>query len=145
MGPSGPAGRAERPLKAFAATSDQDGASGHEEDQARMATIRASCGDCGDVELTTSDVRVRVCTDTNEGEYLFRCPRCTMTVVKAAEPRTIDLLVASGVAMQTWSLPAELWEPRYGSPITHDDLLDFHECLTDEALFSAAVDGIRQS
>jgi hypothetical protein len=109
-----------------------------------MATIRASCGDCGDVELTTADVRVRVCTDTNEGEYLFRCPVCAMAVVKAAEPRTIDLLVASGVAMQTWSLPAELWEPRYGSPITHDELLDFHETLADEAAFSAAIDTIRR-
>jgi hypothetical protein len=109
-----------------------------------MATIRASCGDCGDVELTTADVLVRVCTDTNDGEYLFRCPVCAMTVVKPAETRTIDLLVASGVSMQTWSLPAELWEPRCGGPITHDDILDFHECLTDDASLAAAVDGIRQ-
>ncbi len=55
-----------------------------------------------------------------------------MTVVKSAEPRTIDLLVASGVAFTTWRLPAELFETRIGEPITHDDLLDFHDLLHDE-------------
>jgi transcriptional regulator of acetoin/glycerol metabolism len=34
-----------------------------------------------------------------------------MVVVKSAEPRTIELLVASGVEMSTWDLPAELREP----------------------------------
>ena len=109
-----------------------------------MATIRASCPTCGDVELTTADVRVRVCINDDRGEYSFRCPICTMTVVKPAEARTIDLLVASGVAMDTWSLPAELSEPRIGDPISHDDLLDFHALLGREdmivKLMEAMVD-----
>ena len=79
-----------------------------------MPTIRATCGDCGDVELTTSDVRVRVCIEDNQGSYLFRCPTCQMAVVKSAEPRIVDLLVASGVELSTWSLPAELYEDRVG-------------------------------
>ena len=94
-----------------------------------MPTIRATCSDCGDVELTTSDVRVRVCIEDNQGSYLFRCPTCLMAVVKSAEPRIVDLLVASGVELSTWSLPAELFEDRGGSPLTHDDLLDFHLLL----------------
>jgi hypothetical protein len=99
-----------------------------------MATIRASCSECGDVELTTRDVHVRVCTLDNQGSYLFRCPSCCMTVVKAAEPRTIDLLVASGVSYETWSPPLELSEPRGdGTPITHDELIDFHALLQDDA------------
>ena len=99
-----------------------------------MATIRASCYDCGDVELTTADVHVRVCTLDNQGTYSFRCPLCTMTVVKPAEPRTVDLLVASGVAYETWNLPLELAEPRgTGDKLTHDDLIDFHAFLDDEA------------
>lgn len=97
-----------------------------------MATIRATCGDCGDVELTSAEVSVRVCIDDNSGSYTFRCPRCTMAVVKTAEPRIVELLVASGVRMSTWSLPLELSEPRMGSPITHDDLLDFHEILSGD-------------
>jgi hypothetical protein len=97
-----------------------------------MATIRASCSDCGDVELTTGDVHVRICDDNNAGTYAFRCPFCQMTVVKPAESRTIDLLIASGVAFSTWRLPAELNEAHIGEPINHDDLLDFHDLLQDD-------------
>lgn len=104
-----------------------------------MATIRASCEECGDVELTTADVRVRVCINDNRGEYSFRCPACAMTVVKPAEARTIDLLVASGVVMDTWSLPAELDEMKFGSPITHDDLLEFHDKLHDTSSWNEAL------
>jgi hypothetical protein len=107
-----------------------------------MATIRASCGDCGDVELTTRDVAVRVCSHDNRGTYSFRCPRCQMMVVKAAENRTLDLLVASGVHKSTWDLPAELLEHREGPAITHDDLLDFHHLLYDDAMFTAAVSSL---
>ncbi len=65
-----------------------------------MITIRASCERCGDVELTTADVRVRVwVSDDDRGEYSYRCPVCEMMVVKEAEPRIIDLLIASGVEM----------------------------------------------
>lgn len=104
-----------------------------------MATIRASCSDCGDVELTTHDVHVRICDDTNEGTYSFRCPHCRMTVVKPAETRTIDLLVASGVSFTTWRLPAELSERHEGEPISHDDLLDFHHLMSDDTKLSEAL------
>lgn len=97
-----------------------------------MPTIRATCADCGDVELTTADVRVRVCLEDSQGSYFFRCPTCQMGVVKDAEPRIVDLLVASGVELSTWTLPAELFEPRRGAPLTHDDLLDFHLLLSGE-------------
>jgi len=94
-----------------------------------MATIRATCGDCGDVEMTTADVWVRVCDDDKHGTYSFRCPICANVVVKPAEPHIVDLLVASGVAWSVWRLPAELDEPKHGAPLTYDDLLDFHDLL----------------
>ncbi|MBL8775566.1 MAG: hypothetical protein JNK12_06540 [Acidimicrobiales bacterium] len=94
-----------------------------------MATIRASCPDCGDVEFTTADVQVRISAPDGSGTYSFRCPGCVVTVVKSAEPRTIDLLLASGVEQATNPLPAELAEHGDGAPITHDDLLDFHDLL----------------
>jgi hypothetical protein len=98
-----------------------------------MATmIRASCTECGDVELTTRDVRVRVCSDLEQSTYVFRCPTCQMAVVKPAEQRVVDLLIASGVALDRWTLPAELTEPRLGEPITHDDLIDFHRLLRSD-------------
>ena len=107
-----------------------------------MATIRASCPDCGDVELTTADVTVRVCLDDDRGEYRFTCPVCSMVIVKPAEHRTIDLLVASGVHMDTWTLPAELFEKRSGREIDHDDILDFHRLLDDEAAIAEAMASI---
>jgi len=107
-----------------------------------MATIRASCETCGDVELTTADVRVRLCADDSRGEYSFRCPDCAMTVVKGAEPRTIDLLIASGVQVDTWTLPAELNEIKNGRPISHDDLLDFHDKLHDSTSWNEALTGL---
>jgi hypothetical protein len=111
-----------------------------------MATIRASCETCGDVELTTDDVHVRVCTLDNQGTYSFRCPACDMTVVKPAEPRTVDLLVASGVSYSTWSPPLELAEHRgYGAPINHDDLLDFHQFLEDDFALQSALLTLRET
>ena len=108
-----------------------------------MATIRASCSDCGDVELTTQDVHVRVCEADENGTYRFRCPRCQMVVVKPAEARTVDLLVTSGVPCTRWELPAELREPRFeGPPLTHDDLIDIHEALSDDRWLASALDAL---
>jgi hypothetical protein len=109
-----------------------------------MSTIRASCPDCGDVELTSVDMTVRVCAEDNRGSYAFRCPLCTMTVSKAAEQRIVDLLIASGVRVEVWSLPLELQERPVGEPLTHDDLLAFHELLQDDGWFatlSSMVEG----
>jgi hypothetical protein len=100
-----------------------------------MATIRASCVGCGDVELTSRDLTVRVCRDNGAGTYSFGCPRCHQIAVRSAEPRIVELLVTSGVRLVTWSLPAELNEVHTGPPIDHDDLLDFHALLeTDDWL-----------
>lgn len=101
-----------------------------------MATIRASCPDCGDVELTSANITVRVCSEDNRGSYVFRCPSCRMAVTKSAEPRIIDLLVSSGVRLDVWHLPAELQEIRLGALFTHDDLLEFHELLDGDAWFA---------
>jgi predicted RNA-binding Zn-ribbon protein involved in translation (DUF1610 family) len=109
-----------------------------------MATIRASCPDCGDVEFTSEDVQVRVSGHDGSGSYAFPCPRCSVTVVKAAEARTIDLLVASGVVTVDEPMPAPI-EPRpeTGDPLTHDDLVRFHDLLhADESWFSELAAGL---
>ena len=108
-----------------------------------MATIRATCGDCGDVVLATTDVRVLRCTHDNSTSYSFLCPLCQLMVVKSARARTIDLLLASGVAASSWDYPAELDEPRgSGGPVSHDKLLDFHRFLADDSCFSEAVNAL---
>lgn len=97
-----------------------------------VATIRASCPTCGDVELTTGDVRVLLCSTTNEGSYAFRCPACRLAVSKPAEARVVDVLVSSGVRLSVWHMPAELGEVKTGEPINYDDLLAFHEELQQD-------------
>jgi endogenous inhibitor of DNA gyrase (YacG/DUF329 family) len=106
-----------------------------------MAKIRASCPTCGDVELTTEDVIVRVCANDTSGTYTFGCPLCETHVVKPAEQHIVDLLTASGVKVVVWTLPAELLERPVGEPFTHDDLLDFHSQLhDDEAVMNALAE-----
>lgn len=108
-----------------------------------MATrIRANCEDCGDVELTVGDVEVSVCTTDNSGTYRFNCPLCDNDVIKAAEPRVVDLLVASGVRLSTWDIPAEVLETKVGAPLSHDDLIDFHHRLASDDWFAELVEGL---
>lgn len=100
-----------------------------------MALIRATCSECGDVELRSRDLEVRICADTDTSTYLFRCPVCRLTEVKAADDQVVDILVAAGVRCVSWRLPAELGERPVGDPITHDDVLDFHELLGGDSWF----------
>ena len=100
-----------------------------------VATIRASCPTCGDVELTSGDVTVLVCASNNASSYAFQCPHCEVAVTKPAEPRVVDLLVSTGVRLSVWQLPAEAEEVHTGPPITYDDLLEFHFALKKEDWF----------
>jgi hypothetical protein len=110
-----------------------------------MATlIRATCSDCGDVELTTGDLLVRQREDAATGTYVFRCPTCEVPVVRPADAPTIDLLVSSGCRLEIWTPPAELTEPRpAGPPFTLDDLIDFHAELERPDWFEALAEGHR--
>lgn len=101
-----------------------------------MALIRATCSECGDVELRSRDLQVRICTDTGGGTYLFHCPICRMTEVKTADDQVVDILVAAGVRCVEWRLPSEMGERPIGEPISHDDVLDFHELMNDAAWFT---------
>ena len=102
-----------------------------------MATIRASCPACGDVEFSSSGVQVRVREDNGEGSYSFTCPGCATVIVKNAEPRVVDLLAGAGVPVISWRMPNETTEIRDGDPFTHDDLITFHELLNDDDALSA--------
>lgn len=101
-----------------------------------MTTIRASCPDCGDVELSGSELTVRMCANDGRGSYAFLCPSCHLAVTKDAEPRIVDLLVSSGLPLDVWYLPAELSEVRSGPLFTHDDLLELHELLAGDTWFA---------
>ncbi len=110
-----------------------------------LTTIRANCPSCGDVQLTSGDLTVRVCADTEQGSYSFHCPDCDRAVAKDASQRIVDLLVSSGVRMQVWRLPAEAREHRAGPALTPDDLLDFHLLLQQEGWFEGVAELVRRS
>src|SRR3546814_13163704 len=98
-----------------------------------MATvIKASCGDCGDVELRVNDLRVRICGDADAGSYVFRFPSCRMSVVKHAEARIVDMLVASSVTLETWQLPAQRFAVHDVSPLSHHYRIHFLHIRPDE-------------
>ena len=100
-----------------------------------VALVRASCPTCGDVELPGTALHARRCETTGEGSYSFGCPECGTVVVKPADQRLLDLLVASGIPMTSWSLPSELAETHAGDPITYDDILAFHDLLATDDWF----------
>jgi len=104
-----------------------------------MATIRATCTVCGDVELGTADVRVRVDPTNHQGTYSFVCPRCDTLVVKPAQPRTVDLLLASGVEYDMVADPSHAAEEHPDDePIAESDIDAFSELLGDDrALWEA--------
>ena len=110
-----------------------------------VTTIRANCPNCGDVHLKASNLTIRVCADDEVGSYTFDCPTCSVPVAKEASRRIIDLLVSTGVPMEVWKLPAEIFETHEGPPISPDDLLDFHLELSRDGWFEELSVMVRKS
>ncbi len=90
-----------------------------------MATIKASCPSCGDVELTAAQVRLVVCTVADWSYYSFTCDQCTDEVRKPAGAEVVSLLRTGGVKVERWTVPAEALEEHDGPAIAYDDVLDF--------------------
>lgn len=107
-----------------------------------MARIRASCPDCGDVELSPEQMSVRVAHGPAElvgdgSRYRFVCPYCSLTVHRPADERIVQLLLSGGVPVELGDLRALLDDtppphperPPKGPRFGYDDLLDFHLLL----------------
>ncbi len=107
-----------------------------------MAIIRASCIDCGELELTVADVKVRTSSADDTSTYYFRCPHCEMVMVKPVASRTVDMLVRAGVQSTVWHMPAEIKERPSGPMIDHDDLLDFHELVHSDDVMEAITGSV---
>jgi hypothetical protein len=104
-----------------------------------MATIRASCPDCGTAELSPNEVTTRFCIDNGHQAFLFRCPSCSMMVVKDVDERIVRHLVLAGVEQLIWRLPLEIQERPIGGPaFTDDDVVAFHELLGDDDWYTRA-------
>jgi hypothetical protein len=90
-----------------------------------MTTIKATCPVCGEVDLTTDQVRLMVCTVAEHSYYAFDCAGCVEEIRKPADKQVVALLMAGGVVATSWRIPAEALELKTGPPINYDDLLDF--------------------
>lgn len=104
-----------------------------------VATIRATCPDCGDVELSAQQMQILVCSADLAAAYAFRCPVCRLMVTKPTDHRVVDVLVSSGVPLRTWDVPAEIEEIHDGPAITWDDLLEFHFRLSEDGWLTRMI------
>ncbi|MCA1823528.1 MAG: hypothetical protein ABR520_02585 [Mycobacteriales bacterium] len=104
-----------------------------------MTTIKASCPECGEVELTSDDVTLMVCNHAPRSYYRFDCPACEGEVRKPADDHVVSLLMSGGVQAVVWELPAEVLESHDGPALTYDDLLDFALQLGESDLLTAHV------
>jgi hypothetical protein len=108
-----------------------------------MATIKASCPCCGDVELTATQVRLVVCSVADWSFYAFTCDQCRDEVRKPAGAEVVSLLRSGGVPVERWVVPAEALEPHEGPVIAYDDVLDFALWLGRADDPVAALEAIR--
>ena len=100
-----------------------------------MTTIKATCPDCGEVDLTANDILLRIGASKAVNTYAFSCPDCNEFVEKPADERIVRLLLSGGVMPMLVYVPAEALEPKEGPPINHDDILAFHELLESDDWF----------
>jgi hypothetical protein len=94
-----------------------------------MTTIKATCPDCGEVDLTAEDILLRIGAARDSNTYGFACPGCACFIEKPADERVVRLLLSGGVLPVLVHVPAEALETHVGPAINHDDLLEFHELM----------------
>ena len=94
-----------------------------------MTTIKATCPDCGEVDLTAEDILLRIGAVRDSNTYGFTCPSCGCFIEKPADERIVRLLLSGGVMPVLVHVPAEALETHVGPIINHDDLLEFHELM----------------
>ena len=104
-----------------------------------MTAIKATCPECGQVELTSDDVTLMVCSFAPLSYYSFGCPECADEVRKPADDHVVSLLISGGVRAVVWEVPAEALEVHCGPSLGYDDLLDFAVALysNDELAYIA--------
>ena len=95
-----------------------------------MTTIKTTCEKCGDVELEPGDLALELDPTQESGVYLFTCPHCIGVQRRPANPRVVNVLLATGVSY-------EVVAPVSGhDPITEAEIEAFADRLyTEEDLF----------
>ena len=87
--------------------------------------VKASCSNCGEVNIFASDILLTECSNISWSYYTFTCPSCSCEVKKPADANVIGLLHSAHVKKERWEVPHEALEVHEGLPLRYDDLLDF--------------------
>jgi predicted RNA-binding Zn-ribbon protein involved in translation (DUF1610 family) len=110
-----------------------------------MTIIKATCPLCGDVELTSAQVRLVLYPVPERSYYAFTCPQCEDSIRKSAGPEVVRLLKVGGVVPERIEVPAEATEVHEGPALTTDDLLDFAAWMAGATnIAGAAAVGLHQ-
>jgi predicted RNA-binding Zn-ribbon protein involved in translation (DUF1610 family) len=103
-----------------------------------MTTIRATCPQCGEVEMDARSILLQVEQESGEGTYSFDCPSCEVPVEKPADRKIVLLLMSAGVEVMEPQEASSEVRPS-GPPLTSDDLIDFHFLLQRDDWFDQLV------
>lgn len=111
-----------------------------------MVIIKTTCPKCGEVDLTSDKIALRIAVGGKGTSYAFECPRCADQVRKPADSRVVQLLISGGVSPEVISDEQAAMEqagaehpavhtPRSTlPPITYDDILEFHREIEEGVL-----------
>lgn len=113
-----------------------------------MTTIRTTCPECGEVDMSPEAILLSIRERSGEGSYRFSCPTCLHTIEKPADRKVAALLLSAGVEVADLAHPhpqeaapepppLEIRSP--GPPFTVDDLITFHFLLADDAQLLRAL------
>jgi hypothetical protein len=115
-----------------------------------MTTIRTTCPQCGEVDMSPESILLSIRDRAGEGSYRFSCPGCRGDVQKPADRKVVALLLSAGVELDEGETEQGTFEdigvatehaPEQrpgGPPFTADDLIEFHFLLGDDQQLSRA-------
>ena len=86
---------------------------------AAAVNIRARCH-CGDVQLSTTDIRLSLDPQGRKSFYIFRCPECRTLIQRPAFKTLVKDLLEAGVVAEEQTVRPVL------PPLSWDELIDFH-------------------
>lgn len=91
-----------------------------------MTTIKTTCDRCGDVELQPADLALELDPTQESGMYRFTCPTCVSVQRRPANPRVVNVLLATGVTYEVLGPSAP------DNPITEAEIESFARRIRDE-------------
>ncbi len=86
--------------------------------ECHLTTIRTTCSDCGDIELTQQHLRLELSPEWTSGSYFFVCPYCDHEECRPASQRVVTILLAAGVVYEVVETVG---------PISNDEIDEFRK------------------